>query len=281
MDIDDQVRIILSKSQLSEGDVEHIWELTTTIDAEGLPDGKWTQLEVYVALHFVQKYEKLSLDQIAAQFAGPIPLVAKKITRRSSYAQAKSSTSSAADPVIRPAQSSALLRAQSLVETPVPPTARLLRHSRFDSSATIRLRGTPAYQTLSDHDDSSVSQAGLEALDAITETQDWEEQQAPTQSTPFRIRSSHRNDPSITESLEGTSRGSSIPSAGRVQNSGVPTEHQKVSSCKPPKLNDKTIHDKMLGGAISLVKLIYNFIAENFVVMVVIQELLRYEKNNF
>lgn len=199
--------------------MEHIWELTTTIDAEGLPDGKWTQIEVYVALHFVQKDESLSLDQIAAQFAGPIPLVAKKITRRSSYAQAGASKSTAADLVNYPAQSSAILRTQSLAETPAPPTARLLRHSRSDSSATIRLRGTPAYQTHSDHDDSSVSQAGLEALDAITETEDWEEVQAPIQTNSFRMRSSRRNDPNATESLEGTARGSSIrtDTAGRAE----------------------------------------------------------------
>ena len=199
--------------------MEHIWELTTTIDAEGLPDDKWTLIEVYVALHFVQKYENLNLDQIAAQFAGPIPLVAKKITRRSSYAQAGASKSTAVDTVKYPAQSSALLRTQSLAETPAPPTARLLRHSRSDSSATIRLRGTPAYQTRSDQDDSSVSQAGLEALDAITETEDWEELQAPIQSTPFRMRSSRRNDPDATESLEGISRGSSIrtDTAGRAE----------------------------------------------------------------
>ena len=72
-----------------------------------------------------------------------------------------------------------------------------------------------------------------------------------------------------------------IPSAGRVQNSGVSTEHQKVSSCKPPKLNNKAICDKMLGCAIVLVKLIYNFTAESFIVMVVVQDLSRCEKSDF
>ena len=167
----------------------------------------------------MHKYENLSLDQIAAQFAGPIPLIAKKITRRSSYAQAGISISTAADPVIHPAPSSAILRTQSLAETPVPPTARLLRHSRSDASATIRLRGNFTHQPLSDHDDSSVSQAGLEAMDAITEIEDWEEQRAPIQSTAFRIRSSHRNHPDTTESFEATSRGSSIrtDTAGRAE----------------------------------------------------------------
>lgn len=42
----------------------------------------------------------LSLKQMAVQFAAPIPLLTKKITRRSSYAQAGGiSNSMATDPV--------------------------------------------------------------------------------------------------------------------------------------------------------------------------------------
>ena len=37
----------------------------------------------------------------------------------------------------------------------------------------------------------------------------------------------------------------------------------------------------MLGGVISLVKLIYSFITKKFVVIVVVRELLRCEKNSF
>lgn len=158
--IDKQVKNILDKSHLPENEIEHIWQLTTTIQAEGLPDDRWTQLEVYVALHFVQKFEELSLDQMAAQFEGPIPLVTKKITRRSSYAQAGGiSNSTATDPAIRAAPSAAMLRTQSLAATSVPPTVKLLRHSRSDASATVRLRGTSTQQTLpdSDYDNSSLS----------------------------------------------------------------------------------------------------------------------------
>lgn len=210
----------MSKSDLSANDVERIWQLTTTIETEGLPDGRWTQLEVYVALHFVQKYESLSLDQVAAQFAGPIPLVTKKIIRRSSYSQAGYiSNSTAADPVTHIAPSAALLRTQSLAETSVSPTTRLLRHSRSDASATVRLRGTSTHHTLSDHDGSSVSQAGLEAMDAITETEDWEDQHPPAQSASFHIRPRHRNHLEATGSLEAISRGSSIrtDTAGRAE----------------------------------------------------------------
>ena len=210
MSIDDQVRNILSKSCLPEDKVEHIWQLTTMLDAEGLPDGKWTQLEVYVALHFLQKLESLSFDQMASQFAGPIPLVTKKITRRSSYAQAGgTSNSTVTDPVIKNISSAALLRTQSLVETSVPPTARLLRHSRSDASATVRPQGSFTHHTFSDHDNSSLSQAGLEALDAIAENENWEES-SPPQSVPFHIRVSQTIDPEITGSLVATSRGSSI-----------------------------------------------------------------------
>ena len=155
--------------------MERIWQLTTTIDVEGLPDGRWTRSEVYVALHFVQKFGNLSLNQMAVQFAAPIPPLTKKTTRRSSYAQAGGiSNSMAIDPVIQAAPSAASLRTQSLSETSVPPTARLLRHSRSDASATVRLRGTSTHQMLPDHDNASLSQAGLEAVDAIAENENWE-----------------------------------------------------------------------------------------------------------
>lgn len=202
--IDDQVKQILSKSHLPVFDVERIWQLTSTIDAEGLPNGGWTRLEVYVALHFVQKFENLNLDQMAVQFAGPIQLGTHKITRRSSYAQAGSfSNSRAASHVIQATPSAALLRTQSLAETSALPTARLLRHSRSDASASVGSRGTIAHQTLSDHDNSSVSQAGLEAMDPIAETESWGEQRPSA-------RLIHRNYLHTTESLEAISRGSSI-----------------------------------------------------------------------
>ena len=220
MGIDEQVTEILSKSSLSEPKKEEIWQLTTTIDAEGLPDGRWTHLEIYVALHFVQRYEKLSLDQMATQFSGTIPLVTKKITRRSSYAQARNvSKSIATEPVVHAAPSVTMLRTQSLTEKSVLPAARLLRHSPSDVKATVRLHGTSSHQTLSDHDDSSMSQAGLEAMDAIAENEDWGEGQPPIQSVPFRTRLSHANHLDTTESLAVMSQGSSIrtDTAGRAE----------------------------------------------------------------
>ena len=202
------MRAILSKSRLSEPDIEHIWQLATTIDAQGLPGAGWTQLEVYVALHFVQIYENLSLDQMASQFAGPIPPVTQKIKRRSSYALAGQAVPSAA-----------LSRTTSLAYTPVPPAAGLLRHSRSDASATVRLRGASTHQSISDHDNSSISQAGLEAMDIIGEDGNWDEEQVPHQAAAFRIRSSHRNHLDATVPFGAISRGSSIhtDNAGRAE----------------------------------------------------------------
>ena len=202
------MRTILSKSRLSEPDIEHIWQLTSTIDAQGLPGGGWTQLEVYVALHFVQKYENLSLDQMAGQLAGPIPPVTQKIRRRSIYAQAGQAV-----------PSEALSRTLSLAHTPVPPAARLLRHSRSDASATVRIRGASTHQSISDHDDSSISQAGLEVMDIIAENGNWEKEQGPTPAAAFRIRSSHRNHLDATVPFGGISRGSSMHTdiAGRAE----------------------------------------------------------------
>ncbi len=254
MGIDEQVRNILNKSHLPETDIERIWQLTTTINVEGLPDERWTQSEVYIALHFVQKFENLTLDQMAFQFAGPIPLVAKKITRRSSYAQAGAAFSyQAADYNIQATPSVALMRTQSLAETSVPPTARLLRHSRSDASATVKLRGTSATpQPLSDHDNSSLSQAGLEAMDAIAENEDWEGQ-PPTPSIPFHIRSNHRNHSDTTDLPKVISRGSSIrtDTAGRaarlatlIQAKGSPVTTGPMIEAAGPWIRQASIIDR-------------------------------------
>ena len=161
-----------------------------------------------MALHFVQKYENLSLDQMTGQFAGPIPPATQKIRRRSSYALTGKIGSSAA-----------LSRTMSLARTPVPPVAGLLRHSRSDASATVRLRGASTHQDISDHDDSSISQAGLEVMDIIGEDGNWDKEQGPTHAAAFRIRSSQRNHLDAMVPLGAVSRGSSIhtDAAGRAE----------------------------------------------------------------
>ena len=89
---DDQVRSILLKSRLPEEVMEHIWSLTEQIDSPGREDGTWTQLEVYVTLNFVQAQEKLSLNGMQSQFAGPFRSTTNKITRRTSFAPASRAT---------------------------------------------------------------------------------------------------------------------------------------------------------------------------------------------
>ena len=124
----------------------------------------------------------------------------------------------ATDPMIQAAPSAATLRTQSLSETSVPPTARFLRHSRSDASAMVRLRGTPTHPMLPDHDNSSLSQAGLEAVDAIAENENLEGC-LPTASIPFHKWLSRRNHSEITKSHEAISRRSSIrtDTAGRAE----------------------------------------------------------------
>lgn len=169
MSPDEQVKDILSKSQLPEDDLEYIWSLTTMIEAEGLPDGYWTQLEVYVALNFVQAQINLSLNEMEAQFAGSIPLTTRKITRRSSYAQAGSASIPSASNPARPTSLDPSLRGPSTLST-----FNLLRHARTDAGETARVRRLHSRQTLSSDDGASLSQAGLEVLDTVEELGDWD-----------------------------------------------------------------------------------------------------------
>ena len=111
---DGQVKGILSKSRLDINVIEYIWSLTEKIDAPGRDDDKWSQLEVYVVLNLVQAELNISLDAMLSQFAGPLRLPSKKITRRSSYAAAPSvplGTSGSIPAVELPA---AVLRFQSV-----------------------------------------------------------------------------------------------------------------------------------------------------------------------
>ena len=160
----------------------------------------------------MQKFENLTLNQMAGRFAGPIPLVTKKITRRSSYTQAGSaniSNSLATNPAIPFTPSAGFSRTQSLSETPVTPTTRLLRHSRSNASATVGLHGTFTDQAPPDQCNMSLSQAGLEAMDAIGENETWEGR-LPTASIPSHGSPRHGYHLEIAESHEAISRRNSI-----------------------------------------------------------------------
>ena len=72
-----------------------------------------------------------------------------------------------------------------------------------------------------------------------------------------------------------------IPSAGRVQISGAPTEHQKVFFFKPLQLGNEGRHNKILGLKIILLQQNHNFVIENFVIKVVIRKLSCCKKGDF
>lgn len=176
-------------STLLEADLEHVWTLTTTIQAEGLQDGSWSLLEVYVALHFVQAYERISLNDMAVQFAGSVPQVAKRITRRSSYAQAGSTNSPSLNERSALAElPSPMPRSQSLAAPPNHANAVPLRHTLTDSTSTGRSRGLRTVRSMASTFTSNFGQNGLEAMDAIREVQDCDDQ---TVITP--LMDSYRN----------------------------------------------------------------------------------------
>ena len=170
---DSQVHSILSKSNLSEDDLEQVWQLAITVEVEELQDGNWTPLEVYVALHYAQAYERLALNEMAVRYTGSLPpVLKKKVARRSSYAKARSSTLASADapPVptaLASASASGPLRTQSLAETHAPPVSNTLRHTYPAASIAARDRRRHSSQTSSTREESSVGQAGLEAVNEV------------------------------------------------------------------------------------------------------------------
>ncbi|KAL9127852.1 MAG: hypothetical protein Q9217_003343 [Psora testacea] len=150
---DTQASLILSASRLAEHELEAIWQSTETIDAPGLPDGYWTQLEIYVALHFTQACEKLSLNQMAIQFASSTPPEpAKKTRRRSSYAEAGLA--------LRPG-----INHDPMPAPPSPPSTSLLRHSTSNATSLTGMTGLHTEQPFSNQDYASLSQPGLEILE--------------------------------------------------------------------------------------------------------------------
>ena len=133
--------------------MEAIWKRTEAIDAPGLADGYWTQLELYVALSFVQASEKLSLDQMAIQFAGDAPPEStNEIRRRSSYAEAGLTSRAATnhDPMPSP---------------PSPPLTTFLRRSVSNGTSLTGMIGHHPTQAMSNGDNASLSQPGLEILE--------------------------------------------------------------------------------------------------------------------
>lgn len=171
LDTESQVHSILSKSHLPDDDLEQVWQLAITVEVEELQDGNWTPLEVYVALHYAQAYERLALDEMAIRYTGSLPpVLKKKVARRSSYAKARASTLASADAPPMPtasASASGPLGTQSLAETHALPVSNTLRHTHPAASIAARDRRRHSSQTCSTREDSSVSQAGLEAVNEV------------------------------------------------------------------------------------------------------------------
>lgn len=127
-----------------------------------------------MALHFLQAQERLNLNEMYTQFAGPFePVAKKKIARRTSYAQARAASLSTAGLDNPMAQESGSCTNQPRARRQASPTRTTLRHTHSDASASTTARAQHMHRhtdwTSIDHDSTSVSQAGLEALDEIQE----------------------------------------------------------------------------------------------------------------
>lgn len=133
-------------------------------------------MEVYVALHFVQSYERLNLRDMAVQFVGTIPPVVQKITRRSSYAQAGLAHSNSTNDRGIPAELPlALSRTQSVGKSSALSASVSLQHANTVASASAPMPQLPYQRTVESHHGSFTGQAGLEAMDPIQESKDWED----------------------------------------------------------------------------------------------------------
>ena len=143
MSIDDQVGEILSKSGLSEGQIEEVWGLATTVEVETLHNGNWTPLEVYVALHHARMHAKIGLNEMAIYYTGSLPPTGKnKVARRSSYAQVRASAGG-------------LSRTHSM------------RHAHAEVNKLLGDSRHQIHHTASIQETSSLSQVGLEAVDEV------------------------------------------------------------------------------------------------------------------
>lgn len=128
------MKLILSASSLSQDDLEVIWQRTQSISAMGLREGFWTLLEVFVALHFVQSVEQLSLDKMAVLFAGSVPPeLTNEIRRTSSYIK----------------------------------TGPTLRHSVSNATSLTEITRLRIDESHEFGDTASLSQPGLEVLDVL------------------------------------------------------------------------------------------------------------------
>ncbi|KAL8992106.1 MAG: hypothetical protein Q9169_007368, partial [Polycauliona sp. 2 TL-2023] len=122
----------------------------------GLQEGFWTLLEIYVALHFVQSSEQLTLDQMAIRFAGSTPPeVINEMRRKTSYIRTGSSLSPDAKPNSVSASPALTAKLRHSVSNATSPTG--LVHLRIDEETGGSDSG----------DNASSSQPGLEVPDLL------------------------------------------------------------------------------------------------------------------
>lgn len=149
------MKLILSASRLSQDELEAIWQRTQSINALGLREGFWTLLEVYVALHFAQSLERLSLDQMAVQFAGSVPPeLTNEIRRRSSYIRTGLS--------LRPGTDH-----DAIPTSPSPALTAALRHSVSNATSLTEITRLRIEEESGFKDNASSSQPGLEVPDLL------------------------------------------------------------------------------------------------------------------
>ncbi len=178
-------------------------------------------MEIYVALQAVQTSERLSLNQMAVQFAGSVPPEStQNIRRRSSYANAGVSLLSATNhdniPSISPA---GFVRGASFSATPNPPVVTSLRYTTSDATTTTSARHLRADQAWYSQDGSSIGQPGLEAMDTIHEIADWGRHFEIPPPSRLRQNATHMGAPHHPEASENLVRDCSIrtDTAGRAR----------------------------------------------------------------
>lgn len=149
------MKLVLAVSCLSQHELEDIWQRTQSINAPGLREGFWTLLEIYVALHFVQSLERLSLDQMAIQFAGSTPPeVINEMRRTSSYIKTGLSLGLGADHDAMPT-------------SPSPALTAVLKRSVSNATGLTEMTRLCIEEESGFRDTASLSQPGLEVPDLL------------------------------------------------------------------------------------------------------------------
>ena len=133
--------------------MEEVWEISTAVEVEALPDGNWTPLEVYVALLHARMHAQIALNEMAIHYTGSLPPIGhNRIARRASYAQVRASAAG-------------LSRSRSSAHADVPFAANSLRHMHADVTISLPDSRHLLHHTASIKETSSLSQVGLEAVD--------------------------------------------------------------------------------------------------------------------